>query len=149
MTLDAGPGYSSYQWNTGDTTRSITIKSNSLSPGIYTYRVTVSNAAGCEATDSIRIEVKQKTETEIHTLSVKIYPNPASHHLNIVINGAGERIYRLQLYSINGQLLNTYLLENQQENIHLTIDVSGYPAGLYVLSLISEKTTKTCKVLIE
>jgi gliding motility-associated-like protein len=44
--LDAGAGFSSYQWNTGDNTRSI----NATSGGFY--KVTVTNAAGCSASDS-------------------------------------------------------------------------------------------------
>jgi uncharacterized protein (TIGR02145 family) len=45
-TLDAGAGYTNYSWNTGATTQTITVTSGGV------YKVTVTNAAGCTASDS-------------------------------------------------------------------------------------------------
>jgi uncharacterized repeat protein (TIGR01451 family) len=44
--LDAGPGFASYLWSTGQTTQSIAVFSTN------TYSVTVTNAGGCSASDS-------------------------------------------------------------------------------------------------
>lgn len=46
--LDAGAGFASYQWNTGDTSRSITVTQTG------TYRVTVTKAV-CTVTDSSKV----------------------------------------------------------------------------------------------
>jgi hypothetical protein len=49
VTLNAGGGYSSYQWSTGATTPSINVNSAGV------YSVTVTGAGGCMATDDINV----------------------------------------------------------------------------------------------
>lgn len=49
LTLDAGPGFASYLWSTGDTTSAITVDSAG------TYQLTVSNQDGCTAIDVINL----------------------------------------------------------------------------------------------
>ncbi|MEY4892079.1 MAG: hypothetical protein RIQ34_691 [Bacteroidota bacterium] len=61
-TLDAGAGYTSYLWNTGATTRTITVSSGGP------YNVTVGDATGCTASDS----------TFLNLLNVRITPGDTS-----------------------------------------------------------------------
>jgi len=49
VVLDAGPGFASYQWNTGGTGQTLTVNG----PGIYT--INVADAAGCQGFDNILI----------------------------------------------------------------------------------------------
>jgi gliding motility-associated-like protein len=51
ITLDAGSGFASYSWNTGATSQSITPTSSGE------YRVTIRNASGCVASDTININI--------------------------------------------------------------------------------------------
>ncbi|MEO8378993.1 MAG: hypothetical protein ABI779_04940 [Acidobacteriota bacterium] len=53
IVLDAGPGFASYSWSTGDLTRQITV-----APTINTvYSVTVTDGNGCTATDTHNVSV--------------------------------------------------------------------------------------------
>jgi hypothetical protein len=55
VTLDAGPGYTSYQWSTGAATQTITANI----PG--SYNVTVIDANGCSTSDAITVFNSQVT----------------------------------------------------------------------------------------
>lgn len=61
LILDAGNGFKSYSWNTGDTTQTISVSTTG------TFSVSVTNDAGCQAKDSIRIDVKPNTYTTVDT----------------------------------------------------------------------------------
>jgi gliding motility-associated-like protein len=51
MTLNAGAGFTSYLWNTGATSQTITATTSGE------YRVTVTNASGCNASDTINVSI--------------------------------------------------------------------------------------------
>jgi hypothetical protein len=76
MLLDAGPNFSRYLWNTGDTTQTIWIKHTSM------YKVSVQNVFGCTVTDSTQVlfvkGIEQKDTIICQgsniNLSIPIYP---------------------------------------------------------------------------
>lgn len=78
VSLDAGAGFSSYMWNTGASSQTITV----LQRG--TYKVTITDAKGCSAPDSIfvslvKADILQK-DTAIckgTSISLQAYTDPA------------------------------------------------------------------------
>ncbi len=66
--------------------------------------------------------------------NITVYPNPAKELLNIQftdINTENEII--LQLYDINGKLLQT----EKTKNYNTTINLSNETAGVYILKILS------------
>lgn len=63
---------------------------------------------------------------------LSIYPNPAKQFLNITFENAIDNI-QLELYNINGQLLKTKVINNQQ--VSYQWDISDVPNGLYFVKL--------------
>jgi gliding motility-associated-like protein len=61
LLLDAGNGFQTYTWNTGEITQTISVSSTG------TYSVQVSNFAGCIAADSIHVIFKPNTFSTVDT----------------------------------------------------------------------------------
>jgi len=61
---------------------------------------------------------------------LKLYPNPVNALLNVSVNGAAEKA-ELHLFTITGAHLDTIPVHSDI----MQIDVSGYPAGVYYLTL--------------
>lgn len=81
ITLDAGAGHSSYLWNTGATTRTISVST----PGIYS--VTVTNSFGCQNTDTV--QVSYTALPEITAVNV------SNSTATVILSAAGSFEYSL------------------------------------------------------
>lgn len=58
LILDAGANWKSHLWNTGDTTRTLTIIAKNYLPGKYTINVSTSKAGSlCTSRDTIQLEI--------------------------------------------------------------------------------------------
>jgi len=79
--LDAGNGYTSYLWNTGATTQSITVST----PG--NYSVTVTNTYGCQDTDNTQVSYTVLPEI----VSVNISNSSAT----VILSATGNFEYSL------------------------------------------------------
>jgi hypothetical protein len=58
VTLDAG-SFSTYNWNTGETTQSIVVDGSVTGVGTFTYDVVVTDENGCSNADSVDVEVTE------------------------------------------------------------------------------------------
>ena len=73
---------------------------------------------------------------------VSLYPNPVSDKLKI--NSAKGKIKTIKLWSVNGKLYDTYVLDSQQ----FELDMSNYETGFYLLQ-IQTKTESVVKKIIK
>lgn len=118
-------GASAYVWNTSATSNTLAI-TPSLSA---TYTVTGTSAEGCTNTASISQEVSECTglmENKLKTESLRVMPNP----------GAGLFFLEQARVNSNVQVFNTLgqlILKTTVLSDRTSIDLSGYPSGIYVL----------------
>lgn len=83
--MDAGEGHATYLWNTGDTTQTITAKTDGY------YWATVTNTGGCSMTDSLMLMVMPYPDTaqlEAGPIDVDSYVTPTTDYMAFSDNAA-------------------------------------------------------------
>jgi len=96
---------------------------------------------GCHLSDNIQ-EHSSATEEEYFRAS----PNPASDFLNVFQSQSTSVGASYQLTDLNGQLLEEFQV--MQKGTTTMLDVSGYPSGTYLLTLIENRTVLQQKKVI-
>ncbi len=133
----------SYLWNFGDTTTSTEANPIHSYTTAGTYTVTLT-ATKCGTTSvsqqTINTSILDVDTVGFDELTVKLYPNPVGDKLHVACS---EKILRLELFDVLGQLLKTNTSEEQ------IMDLSSQKAALYLLKVTTEKGVKVAKVIKE
>jgi hypothetical protein len=133
IVLDAGGPYVSYQWSTGDTTQTITVSDYG------TYSVTVTDFYGCEASDSVVVEMGVDNNL-IAAGEVAVYPNP-SHGLVVIRAASGSKI---EITTVNGKVLEEREMTSTKEDV----DLRKYGKGIYLIKIVTNDNVNIRKVVI-
>jgi Leucine-rich repeat (LRR) protein len=81
---------------------------------------------------------------ELNSESVLIYPNPATNHITVDLNGLGETNSTLKIYDFSGKLVF-----EKQSNSTTTIDVSYFVKGMYTLEVSTSDKVLRSKVVLD
>jgi Protein of unknown function (DUF1566)/Secretion system C-terminal sorting domain len=108
--------------------------------GITTYDVkTARHALICVRNADISSAIQETKEARINMM---LYPNPASHQLNIAFQLSEATLFGVCILDVSGRMI--YSMKNINgllgENT-IAIDVSHFPAGNYVMELSTTKAT--------
>ena len=142
--LDAG-AFASYMWNTGDTTQMITpTTANSQ------YIVTVMDANGCTATDTVNVTVTVCVginDVVKNNAIISFYPNPNDGQFKLQIENVTALNSTIEVVNINGQIVYS---ENLNINGSLSKDINlNVERGLYFVRLINDNGVKVEKLIIK
>jgi hypothetical protein len=74
------------------------------------------------------------------TMGMDVYPNPTSDFINL--RGLSVKA-TVKLYSLTGQLMSTRKAEGE----HMTLNLTSYDAGVYLLQVESAGSKQTIKVI--
>jgi hypothetical protein len=141
--LNAGAGFESYLWNTGDDDQGLWVHKKQT--GEYDYWVQVTDTNGCFSGDTIIITVEQATSVpgDLRFADLKIYPNPTSGIVNLVseINLADVRIV---IYDMEGRLVLLKKTGQLKAGEPYALNLSLLPPGAYQLQA-GEKMARIIK----
>ena len=133
-------GYAHYQWYQNDTAIA-GANSDTYTPDLTQfgfYKVVVTDKYNCTSTSGkLPYFVTALSDIAVGDATLHYYPNPARSVLNIDIAHVGRNKLQVELYDLNGRLVQRKLL-NQ---VHNQLRVDGLSSGLYQL-VINNGTEK-------
>ncbi|REJ80828.1 MAG: T9SS C-terminal target domain-containing protein [Bacteroidetes bacterium] len=140
-TLNAGPGYTNYLWNTGATSQTLLVTSSGV------YNVTVTDPNGCTGMGSIVVNYITGINEPGNEVLVTVYPNPTSGKLNMQFKRfQGEM--NIRIVNAVGQTVFTETLQGGAQ-AEREIDLSSEAIGVYYLRIFSNDVIETRTVIIQ
>lgn len=136
ITLDAGPGFSSYQWSTGANGQTITLDGSALGTGIYSIVVQAADGFGCIASDTIIVVFAPLVGVDAPISSIQSWPNPSNGSFQVDLP---EGDWALRILDLNGRILHGEALEGGGIR---GINVQGIASGTYILHLEGESSLR-------
>lgn len=151
ITLDAGNPGASYNWSTGETTKSITVDGAEYEFGNYEFSVQVTSESGCENSGDIIVEIKDCTTIDENSqlIDMNVFPNPNSGVFSIHLNAKTSQSISLRIVDLTGKpvyetsgidILNSHSVE---------VDLSSAANGVYNIFVIGENGISDKKVVIQ
>jgi hypothetical protein len=119
--------------------------------GMHAITYTYTNpATGCSNStmDSIYVDLCTGIDDAANSLSINIFPNPASDVVNIEVEGIVGSM-ELRMLNLAGQVVYAEKIEKQSSSFLRAINVSQFPAGVYYIHLAGDNVNKVQKVVIE
>lgn len=141
ISLDAGPGFVSYQWSTGSTSQAISIDSSGVGIGTVDVFVTVSDANSCSNSDSLNItfDLCAGIGTTADNFSgVSVFPNPFDQSFNLV----SEKTVSYFIYDVAGQLLEYNRSFSGEKDLG-----ENYAPGVYFVEVIQKADKKVFRMM--
>jgi hypothetical protein len=86
-------------------------------------------------------------DDQINAATISIYPNPAKTEFSIEIHAQDCQIKGLNIYSVEGKLIESRVGQLTDVEQKITIDISDLANGIYILQVISAENLFTNKLL--
>ncbi len=116
----------------GNSTQSLNYYYNDLAPvkGINYYRL-LQTDKDARTTYSKTIQLQFNGGYEI-----TMYPNPVSNVLNVAGFASEKADLQIKMTDVNGRIINTTTLKNQQGNWTTQVNAERLPAGIYYITVV-------------
>lgn len=146
ITATGGTGNFQYYWNTGATTADV----SGLVAGTYTLTVTDLNT-GCQVVINnivVPYQLPDMVDELPNVARFELFPNPTNGQVWINLELGVAQTVELSILNITGQVLQQFQ-PNDQLVQKYSVDMSEYPAGVYLARFIVGRQVRTVKVIVE
>ena len=79
---------------------------------------------------------------------INIFPNPTTTSFSIETSSTFGELLKVTIYNLNGQLVKKDADFQKKSSHYNQYDVSDLNNGIYFVKLVSEKTSRTMKLII-
>ncbi|RMA56802.1 HYR domain-containing protein [Ulvibacter antarcticus] len=116
--------------------------------GVYPITITAEDEYGNVGTCTFTLTVESVLGVNDNELDIAItmYPNPAVNQVTIS-NNSNIQLEKAAIYDLNGKMISQYNLSNMQGE--KVIDVSELATGVYMVQLISDKSSAVKRLIKE
>ncbi len=151
VTLNAGSNFVSYIWSTGATSQHITVDTNGIGYGIFTYTVTVTGTNGCDGSGTVKLTFDPCINTpDVNANPVfEIYPNPSEGIFNLAASGMTNNNLQIYVYNLQAMLVKTYSFKNTSRNFNKQLDMKHLSKGVYYVKLVNNSNIFVKKIIIQ
>ncbi len=144
--LATDEGFTSIVLSEEVTSSSYTVSEIPGEMGVYFWRVTAINDCGQATTAPVSFNYTTATY-ELAGRKIDVFPNPTSERLNISFSMPFEKDLQVVFFDITGKVLDTFTILKGSEGA--LIDVTKYPAGIYLLKISGNTGTLVERIVIE
>ncbi|WP_035843272.1 T9SS type A sorting domain-containing protein [Crocinitomix catalasitica] len=142
LTVMGGTSPYTFDWDNDGTGDFDAQDLTNLDPGTYT--VIVTDANGCTETLTISVGSVVGINT-LNGTNVDIYPNPTNGLVNFALTGSDE-IFNYTVTDIAGKTIGTQTNSITGNSI-LSIDLTDFESGLYLVKLFNESSEQTFRIV--
>lgn len=137
-----GEGPYTYEWDTGVTGDTLA----NVMPG--DYGVTVTDNRGCIDETIVNVDVDiVSTVEELSFVDLRLLPNPTKNTAQLNVEFAEPiEVVQIQVVNMMGQVLQQSLDRNVI-SLNKQLNLSQYPAGLYLVRVVANDQSKTLKLV--
>jgi hypothetical protein len=152
ISITQGAGGGSFQWFLDGTAIS-----GATSPTIFAsaegaYNLEKTNQNGCSDTAAVAtvlVDTCSNNLFEVESLSLEIYPNPATDNVQIDFNSfTNADITALELVGLDGKLVRVFTISDANAN-GVSIDVSDVNTGVYFIRMTTSYGAIVEEIVIE
>ncbi|MGC9375765.1 MAG: T9SS type A sorting domain-containing protein, partial [Bacteroidales bacterium] len=145
VTLNPG-NWEDYLWQDGSTKQTYVVTTEGL------YSVTVTDAHGCQASDSVYCAIYNPNSVDNiidgDGYNITYYPNPVTEELKIQVNAYKTLDIYIELFNTHGQVIYNQKLSRVKDVVE-RIDVRNYAQGVYYLRFRMDEKFYVRKIIIQ